>query len=527
MAVESPDNRTVILREPAGASGEESRAFLQRRLAIMSLTFSLLSASFLVVTTLISSLLWQGKHGTGYVGQPAFVFHLASTLFAATIWLFTRRGRVTVLALEVIDALGVGTAGLLSALMGATMPMGEGQIHGLLAVCFVLFVRAIVVPSTGRRTLLVSVGTSAIVVLATTVVSNTRWATEHVSSGRVMLWERATYFALWLAAASAIATFASRIIFGLHEEIRHARQIGQYVLQEKIGEGGMGVVYLATHALLRRETAVKMLLPGRVAPTALARFEREVRQLARLNHPNTVAIYDYGRTPEGVFYYAMEFLQGLDLDQLVVAVGPLPPGRVVHLLSQICASLSEAHDMGLVHRDIKPANVLVSRHGGIPDAVKVLDFGLVKDVRSSTDVTLTQGQGLLGTPLYLSPEAIKNPDAVSAASDIYAVAALGYYLLTASHLARTTTVLEVCAEHLYGKPERPSDRLGSPLPESLEDAILQALAKEPASRPSARQFSAALRASTGYTPWTEDDARAWWSTTGSELVAPRERVRTR
>ncbi len=522
MTAPTPDRRTVIVAAHAGASSEESRAFLQRRIATMAFVCATLSLSFLLVTTLLSLLLWDDKYGQGYVGQSAFDFHLASTTVVGVIWLSTRRGRIRIEVLGAIDGLGTGVVGLLIALMGATMPMGEGMIHGLLAVCFVLFVRAIVVPSSGLRTLVVSSLTTLVVLLAIASVGVSPWANQHVAGGRVALPERVVYFGLWLAAATAVATFASRIIFGLQAEVRYARQIGQYVLKEKLGEGGMGVVYLATHAMLRRETAIKMLLPGKVAPTALARFEREVRQLARLNHPNTVAIYDYGRTPEGVFYYAMEYLKGLDLDQLVAAVGPLSPGRVVHLLAQICASLAEAHEMGLVHRDIKPANVLVSQHGGIPDAVKVLDFGLVKDVRGSSDVTLTAGEGLLGTPLYISPEAIKYPEAVTAASDVYSVALLGYFLLTASHVAQATTLLEVCADHLYGKPERPSERLGTPLPASLEDVILQGLAKVPSARPSARQFAVDLRACSGFVPWTEDDARAWWSSTGQDLLASRD-----
>jgi eukaryotic-like serine/threonine-protein kinase len=524
MTPTAPERRTVILRDFSGAATEESRAFLQQRLATTAAVWAALSFGFLVITTLISLFYWSPEYGAGYVTQPAFAFHLASTMLVAGIWLYTRRGRVPEASLATIDAFGISVAGLLIALMGATMPMGEGTIHALLAVCFLLFVRAVALPSTARRTLFVSLGTSTVVTSTIALVGSSFWGMRHISQGRIMLGERVTYFGLWLLAATAVATFASKIIFGLQQEVRQARQIGQYVLKQKIGEGGMGVVYLATHAMLRRDTAIKMLLPGKVAPEALARFEREVRQLARLNHPNTVAIYDYGRTPDGVFYYAMEFLEGLDLDQLVSALGPLPPGRVVHLLEQICASLAEAHEMGLVHRDIKPANVLVSCHGGIPDAVKVLDFGLVKDVQSVNDVSLTAAEGFLGTPLYTSPEAIRNPDAVTAASDIYAVAALGYYLLTASHVAKAATLLEVCVDHLYGNPERPSARLGAPIPEALEEVILHGLAKAPGDRPaSARALARALRACPGVGAWTEDDARAWWSSKGRELLELRKR----
>ena len=330
------------------------------------------------------------------------------------------------------------------------------------------------------------------------------------------------YTSLWLVAAIAMATFASRIIFGLRQAVRSARQIGQYVLKHQLGEGGMGVVYLATHAMLRRETAIKLLLPSRIAPAALARFEREVQQLARLAHPNTVAIYDYGRTPEGIFYYAMEHLDGLGLDELVAAVGPLPAARVVHILDQICASLTEAHAMGLVHRDIKPANVILSRRAGIPDAVKVLDFGLVKDLSAAGDASVTAGGSFLGTPQYASPEAIQDPESVTAQSDLYAVAAVGYYLLTGTHVFGGATSVEVCAGHLYKAPEPPSQRLGRAVPQALESLILRGLAKQPADRPaSAQAFRQALRACTEDGEWTEAEAQAWWQAQAPELLARR------
>jgi serine/threonine-protein kinase len=326
-------------------------------------------------------------------------------------------------------------------------------------------------------------------------------------------------FALWLAAATTVAAIASRIIFGLQQQIRHARRIGAYVLEDKIGEGGMGVVFRAKHALLRRETAIKMLLPGRMAPTALARFEREVQQLARLNHPNTIAIYDYGRTPDGVFYYAMEYIDGLDLEELVEAIGPLPPGRALHLLVQICESLAEAHELGLVHRDIKPANVLVGQRGGIPDSVKVLDFGLVKDIGNTDAVTLTEAERFVGTPLYASPEAIRSTESVTFATDLYSVGAIGYYLLTGTHLVQRETFIDVCAQHLYGTPEPPSLRLGKPLPPMLEALLLQALAKAPEQRPtSAKEFACRLRACADVPPWSEESARLWWAEAGAVLV---------
>src|SRR5262249_32486732 len=194
---------------------------------------------------------------------------------------------------------------------------------------------------------------------------------------------RAIWILLGLLVLSAGAVLCSMIVIArqqrrVEKAEKAIKQLGQYTREEKIGEGGMGAVYRARHAFLRRPTAVKMLSTENVTEEALARFEREVQLTSRLNHPNTIAVYDYGRTPEGVFYYAMEFLQGIDLEDLVEKYGPLPEGRVVRILEQVCGSLAEAHDVGLIHRDIKPANIILSRRAGISDFAKVLDFGLVK-----------------------------------------------------------------------------------------------------------------------------------------------------
>jgi serine/threonine-protein kinase len=435
-----------------------------------------------------------------------------------------RKGRLRPVVLDWIDTGGTVVLTLLFALMGATIPASYGWVQGLLATIFLLMVRAITVPSTGHRTWIVSTLASITATVVVAMVSPVEVAVTQIGNTVRSPFEVTSYLILWLTAATAVATFASRVIFGLQQAVRSARQIGQYLLKHQIGEGGMGVVYLATHALLRRETAIKLLLPNRIAPVALARFEREVQQLARLAHPNTVAIYDYGRTPDGIFYYAMEYIEGLNLDELVTAAGPLPPARVIHVLDQVCGSLSEAHGMGLVHRDIKPANVIISRRGGIFDAVKVLDFGLVKDMANVGDVAVTANESFLGTPQYASPEAIKNPDSVTAASDLYAVAAIGYYLLTGSHLFGGATFVEVCGGHLYKEPEPPSARVGRPLPRALETLILQGLAKRPADRPaSALAFRQALRACSDAGSWTDENAQAWWQAQGQDLLASRQR----
>jgi eukaryotic-like serine/threonine-protein kinase len=176
-----------------------------------------------------------------------------------------------------------------------------------------------------------------------------------------------------------------------------AAQLGQYTLVEKIGEGGMGAVYRARHALLQRPTAIKLLLPERTNELDLARFEREVQLTSQLTHPNTIAIYDFGRTPDKVFYYAMEYIDGISLEQLVDEDGPQPPARVIHMLVQACGALAEAHGVGLIHRDVKPANLLLCARGGAHDVIKVVDFGLIKDTRPHSGPAVTIADTIAGT----------------------------------------------------------------------------------------------------------------------------------
>jgi serine/threonine protein kinase len=320
-----------------------------------------------------------------------------------------------------------------------------------------------------------------------------------------------------LLIASAVALFAFMLVvarqqLAVQKAVLTAKQLGQYTLEGKIGSGGMGSVYRARHALLRRPTAVKLLEPDKVSDLAVARFEREVQLTSRLAHPNTVAIYDYGRTPEGVFYYAMEYLDGIDLEDLVRRFGPVPEGRAVSILRQVCGSLAEAHGLGLVHRDVKPANVILCHRGGIPDFVKVLDFGLARAVGAEGEARLTAAGSLTGTPLYLAPEAVERPDAVDARADLYALGAVGYFLLTGTPVFRGQTIAELCMQHLKAPPEPPSQRLGRPLDPPLEALILKCLAKSPDDRPpSARAALDELAGYEGAGGWSGADAEAWWT----------------
>ncbi|HMP81883.1 MAG TPA: serine/threonine protein kinase [Verrucomicrobiota bacterium] len=329
--------------------------------------------------------------------------------------------------------------------------------------------------------------------------------------GRAGFW---SIFAL-LTLGSVIVFVLMRLSTRLQETARKAslkaKQLGQYALDEKIGAGGFGSVYRAHHALMRRPVAVKLLNMEKADDYIKARFEREVQLTSQLTHPNTIALYDYGHTPEGLFYYAMEYLDGLTIDRLVKQFGPQPEGRVIHVLRQMCGSLSEAHTVGLVHRDIKPANVFLTRRGGVPDFVKVLDFGLVKARDARGQLELTAADATLGTPLYMSPEAIEHPETVDGRSDLYSLGAVGYYLLTGHPLFDAGSLGEVLMLQVKEIPELPSKRLGKPVSPELEVLIMRCLAKKPDSRPAgADELEMALGRCPAATEWTRAHADAWW-----------------
>ncbi len=313
-------------------------------------------------------------------------------------------------------------------------------------------------------------------------------------------------------AITALGILASYLIIrNLRKTADRAQKLGQYTLEKKIGEGGMGAVYRARHALLRRPTAVKLLPEEASSEEAVTRFEREVQLTSELTHPNTIEIYDYGRTPEGIFYYAMEYLPGYSLNQLVELYGPLPDGRVIHILDQACSSLAEAHRAGIIHRDVKPSNIMVCERGGIHDVVKVLDFGLVKEVDQASDLSITAVGSVTGTPLYVSPEGIKSPDQADGRSDLYCLGAVGYYLLTGDHVFVADSPLEVFSHHLTTTPERPSTRVEREIARDLEDLILRCLEKDPNQRPAdAHALRDALAQCTDAGTWGEKEAIRWW-----------------
>ena len=275
----------------------------------------------------------------------------------------------------------------------------------------------------------------------------------------------------------------------------------------------MGVVYRARHALMRRDTAVKLLPPDRADAASVERFEREVCLTCQLSHPNTIQIYDYGHTPEGVFYYVMELLNGLTLQDLVGRFGPQHEARVIHILLQVCDSLGEAHALGLIHRDIKPANVFLCHRGGVADWVKVLDFGLVRlyGARTTGDGTTTEERALVGTPWFMPPESIRNPALSDPRSDLYAVGAVAFFLLTGAYVFEGESVLEIYQKQLTEMPRPPGERSPQPVSAEMDEIVMACLAREPELRPqSAADLRVRLEACPLAGAWSIEDRGEWW-----------------
>lgn len=484
---------------------------LQERIGRFARFAFLLAGAIFVIGRAVA--LAETGLAVGDFATPDRIAYVIALLVLFASWRRCRGARMSTSTLHRFDAaltIVVSTCwGMLGWGPGTSYPVSLAM-----PVTHTLIGRSVIVPSTFRRTLWIS----AVAALPTALVIATHHIFEPTASfDRV----RVSLALSWCGVAIAVATLNSRTLYGLRKQIREVRQLGQYVLHDKIGEGGMGIVYRATHAMLRRPSAVKLLSKERTSEADLVRFEREVQLTSRLAHPNTVSIFDYGRTVDGVFYYAMEYLDGMDLDRLIQREGPLEASRAIHILAQVCGALSEAHAHGLIHRDIKPANIVLTERADEPDVVKVVDFGLVTSVDRNQGAS-SFNAAIVGTPLYMAPETATSPDTLDARADLYAVGAVAYFLLTGKAVFEAATVFEMCSKHMWEQPIPPSKKLDGRLPADLETLVLACLAKDREARPSS---AAALRSA-----FLEcDDAkrydpkasRAWWERRGAELRASR------
>ncbi len=411
------------------------------------------------------------------------------------------------------------------ALMENAMPWPNSEIRGSTGVAAWIAICVVVIPNRPWKSVAAAFASALAVPCAHLVAAQ-------VQAYPALPWSRLLSYTLGALVAAGWTPFISSRIHRLQENLIRTQEFGSYHLEKLLGRGGMGEVWLARHRSLRREAAVKLVLPGLLEQAGAVerrrlqkRFESEAQAIASLRSPHTVAIYDYGVAENGSLYYAMEYLAGLDAEALVKQYGPQPSGRVIALLRQVCDSLEEAHDSGLVHRDIKPSNVFICRLGKHSDFVKVLDFGLVQQLTGATRTALTT-TATSGTPAFMAPEQVRGEDC-DPRTDIYALGCLAYFLLTGTVLFRKPTAMAMAMAHLSETPDPPSKRSELPVPQSLERVVMACLEKKRHDRPqSVPELRSMLDACTEVAPWTEADANRWWALHHPHPVAvePAEKV---
>jgi serine/threonine-protein kinase len=498
----------------AGVAADELPDDLLReateRLGILAAVWAGLFVIGVIMNDLVAPLLHLPMRDLIPWGRAADVVAVLSIGLSVWLWRYTRRltcqpRRALDLALgyEVVLAFGIGI-------------VNQWEPHRLLAgrlswICVLVLLFPMLVPNTPRKTLIASLIAASMDPLGLLIAHVRGLETPTLV---VILWN---YLPNYVCAV--IAVIPSKIMVRLGRQVQRARELGSYRLVNLIGRGGMGEVWYATHRMLARPAAIKLIKPeilggstDNATAAIIRRFQREAEAASGLQSPHTIRLYDFGQTRVGTFYFVMELLEGLDLETLVRRYGHLPPERVVHLLGQVCHSLGEAHVRGLVHRDVKPANIYTCRLGREYDFVKVLDFGLVKydqdetilDTIKSVDVTT-------GTPAYMAPEMASGADPVDRRADIYALGCVGYWLLTGEMVFEAESALKMLIQHIQAIPVPPSIRTGRPVPLDLEHVIMRCLEKDPTRRPqTADDLLVELDRVALGRPWDLARARAWW-----------------
>jgi serine/threonine-protein kinase len=338
------------------------------------------------------------------------------------------------------------------------------------------------------------------------------------AAGEDRFWHMHVDGTISMAVLAGVSVLVTRTLYTMRRQLHAASRIGNYVIEGEIGKGGMGKVYRAQHSMIRRPTALKVM-ESQADRTleALARFEREVQLSATLSHPNTITIYDFGRSEDATFYYVMEYLDGMDLQRLVEKFGPLPPERTAFILKQVCGSLAEAHARGIIHRDLKPSNIFLTELGRVYDFVKVLDFGLAKRMEAAPeDVQVTQAGQVFGTPLFMAPETAAEHH-VDHRSDQYSIGCVAYWMLTGGPPFTGATPYDVIAKHLRTDPLPPSRSSELIIDTQLDSIVLKCLAKSSADRfQDMDELILALDSLEFERPWDGERAREWWNLHMSE-----------
>jgi hypothetical protein len=427
--------------------------------------------------------------------SQAFLRTVEYSLFGALtlLWIFTRYDSI-----------------LLGAQAGnAAEQLLEGRT-AIIGLFLLMVVHGIFIPHRWHETAAV-VMTMALAPALVLVLFEVRHHELVPQVSELMSWRYVSTNSVIVLIGAILATYSSYVLNGLRQEVHEAKRYGQYELVRKLGSGGMGEVFLAEHVLMKRPCALKLIHSAAAGESrAVARFEREVRTTASLTHPHTIEIYDYGHTDDGTFYYVMEYLPGLGLDQLLAEHGPLPPGRAIYLLRQVCSALAEAHSAGLIHRDLKPGNLFVSERGGLCDFVKVLDFGLVKQVQEPSAARLTADHVVSGTPHYMAPEQALGSQELDARSDLYALGAIAYHMLCGKPPFSGDNPIVVMIAHAHETPTPLSSHQVN-IPDDLQQVVMRALSKSPADRfANATELEQALTNCSAANEWDAQQAAIWW-----------------
>ncbi len=487
-----------------------------KRVAIMSLIFASLWTIALVMNNIVAPLLGHNHAMYMHMAWPYpgnWISWIGLAISLTTFFLVGRlKGRPQTL-LNVSHANMILGAGLVAILMHWFPVIDASRISWL---CLIIVTYPSIVPTSPVKTLLISLVVASMDPLAIWI-AHLRGVSFHVDTFALVWYILPNYISVGLA------MIPSTMIAGLGRQVNRARELGSYQLGELLGRGGMGEVYHARHRLLARPAAIKLIRPETLgagssdaAQVVIQRFCREAQAAAVLRSPHTINLYDFGVTDDGVFYYVMELLEGLDLESLVRRFGPLPAARTAFLLRHSCHSLGEAHARGLIHRDIKPSNIFTCRLGLSVDFVKVLDFGLVKhhaDGKHDQTVLLTQPDVTTGTPAFMAPEMALGERTIDSRVDIYALGCVGYWLLTGKLVFEADTPVKMMLQHIQSTPAPPSRYAEQDVPPELDRIILQCLAKNPDERPADTMLLASMLGGLSLREqWTKERAEQWWET---------------